>query len=128
MRKPRALRNLHIRKDRRERRILRRTSIYTETDLPRSLVHVADAHLLPVLTILGALDAIIIPAAAQPIPHGLDIRRNLCGCPVRVTVVGSHRSEMLEAVVLIFDRAFQPVLGIQMVFTTNEKYCSSVSI
>ena len=61
----------------------------------------ANPHLGEVLPVPGALDAVIVLPAAEPIPHGFDIRRNGGGGPVRVSVVGDHAAQVLKLAVFV---------------------------
>lgn len=50
-------------------RLLRAARIYSKLYLVRSLIHVADTHLLKSYAIAGALNAVIILAPAETVPH-----------------------------------------------------------
>ena len=74
--------DLHVRKNSREGRFLRRTSVYSETDLVSSAVHVADAHLAEINPVSGAFNAKVIFAAREAVPHGFHIGRYGGGSPI----------------------------------------------
>ena len=74
----------------------------------------ADAHLTEHLSVGRALDTVVILAAGESIPHGFYISGNSrCG-PVRVAIVRHYAAQMLKLVVLVFHRAFQPVLAVEI--------------
>ena len=66
------------------------------------------------LTVLRALDAVVILPAAEAVPHDLYVRRDRRRRPVRVSVVGHHRPQMLECLIFILHGALQPVLRVQI--------------
>lgn len=103
MRLPPAFCDLHIGKYRFKGRVLRRTCVDAEPDLPVSLMHMADPHLAERDPVRGTLDAVIILSPAETIPHGFYGCADLCGSPVRIPVVGHHASQMLELVIFIFN-------------------------
>ena len=77
-------------------------------------MQVAHAHLTPVLAVLTAVNAVVVLAAAQAIPHLAHVGRNLGGCPVGPTVVGDDAPQMLDDTVLILHRALDPVVRVQV--------------
>jgi len=101
-------------KDSTERRILGTACIDTKLNLATALPHVANPHLLEVQTITGTLDAVVIFPTAETIPHGSDIRRDNRSCPVGISMIGDHASQVLEGFVFIFNRRFQSVLTVQI--------------
>ena len=111
---PGAFGDLHVREYGRERRLLGGTGIDTETDFIGPGIHVADTHLAEVFAVGGALDTIIIGPSGKTVPHGFDIGRNGCGGPIRVAVVGGHAAQVLKFLVFKFDRAFEPVVAVQV--------------
>ena len=87
MRQPPAFRHGHVGERRPEGGILCAAGVHAEADILPGVEHVADAHLLEGLAVTGALDAVVVPASAEAVPHGLDVSRD-CGCgPVRISVV-----------------------------------------
>ena len=79
----------------------------------------ADAHLAELLTVGGALDAVVIFAAREAVPHGLHIGRNCRRGPVGVAIVGGYAAQMLKLLVFVFHRALQPVLAIEIYHDTT---------
>ena len=74
----------------------------------------ADAHLAECDSVCRALDAIIIGAAGETVPHGLHIRRNGSCRPIRVSVVGGYASKLLELLIFIFNLTFEPVVAVKI--------------
>ena len=105
---------LHVREKSRKGRVLRRAGVDAETDLICSCRHVADAHLAEMQSIGGALDTIVILATREAIPHGFHLRRNSGRSPVRVATISNDRTEVLELLVFVLYRSFEPVLTIQI--------------
>lgn len=111
---PHTFRNLHVGKDCGEGRFFGRAGIDSEADFLAASLHVADAHLTEIGSVGGTFDAIVIFSARESVPHGLDIGGDgRCG-PVGIAAIGGHAAKMLELVVLVFYRAFQPVLAVQI--------------
>lgn len=79
---PHTLRDLHIRENGREGRFLRRASVYSESDLVSSAIHMADAHLAEINPVSGAFNAKVIFAAGEAVPHGFHIGRYGGGSPI----------------------------------------------
>lgn len=111
---PFALGQLHMGKDRPERRIFRTAGVDTELNLTFGFMQVADAHLVEPYAIRGTFYAKIILSAAQSIPHGFYLGRDLGGGPIRPTVIGDHAAQMLKLFVLVFYGTFQPVFAVQI--------------
>ncbi len=111
---PGAFGNLHVGEDGGERRLLGRAGIDSEADQVSTFIDVADAHLAEIQTIGRAFDAVVVIAAREAIPHRLDIGRNGSRGPVGITLVGDHAAEVLELLVLVFDRALHPVLAVEV--------------
>ena len=89
----------------------------------------ADAHLAELLAIRGALDAVVILAARKTVPHGLHIGGDGRRGPVGVAVVSGYATQVLELLVLVFHRAFQPVLAVEIHHdATLVNYRSSVNL
>ena len=114
VRLPHALGNLHVGEDGGERRLLGGARIDAEADLLGCCRHVADAHLTEVHAIGGALDAVVVLAAGETVPHGLHIGGDGRRRPVGIAVVGDDAAQVLELVVLIFDGPLQPVLAVEV--------------
>ena len=76
MGQPLALRELHMVKDSRKKRIFRAAGVDAKPDLARSLLHMAHPHLRKMLTILGAFNAVIILPTAEAVPHGFHLGRD----------------------------------------------------
>ena len=74
----------------------------------------ADSHLTEFNAVAGALDAVIIPAARESVPHGFNIGGDGRSGPVGITVICGHASQMLEGIILEFDGALQPVLAVKI--------------
>ena len=73
-----------------------------------------DAHLAEIDSIGGTLDAVVILSTRETVPHRLDVSGN-GGCgPVGIAIVCCNAAKMLELVVFLFHRAFQPVLAIKI--------------
>ena len=111
---PGAFGNLHVGEDGGERRLLGRAGIDSEADHVGSFINVANAHLAEIHSILRAFDAVVVIAAREAVPHGLDIGGNSGGCPVGIALVCNHAAEVLELLVLVFDRALHPVLAVEV--------------
>ena len=105
---------LHIRKQRSKRRVLRRTSIDTETYLSISGAHVAYTHLAEMYAVRRTLDAIIVLPPREAVPHRFYVRRDSRCCPVRIAAVGDHRTEVLVLPVLVLHGRFEPVLAVKV--------------
>lgn len=111
---PLAIRQFHMGEDCAERRIFRTAGVDTELNLTFGFMQVADAHLVELYAIRGTFYAKIILSAAQSIPHGFYLGRDLGGGPIRPTVIGDHAAQMLKLFVLVFDGTFQPVFAVQI--------------
>jgi len=114
VRKPSALGHGHVCERRLEGGILRAAGVYAEADRAFAVGHMTHAHLLENLAVFGAFDAVVVLAAAEAIPHGLDVRRDFGGRPVGIAVVGDDAAQMLEALIFVFDRALEPVFAVQI--------------
>ena len=77
-------------------------------------MHVADTHLTEMYTIGGALNTIVVLPSRETVPHRFYIRRDSGSSPIRVAAVGNDRTEMLELLVFVLYRRFEPVLAIQI--------------
>ena len=111
---PHALGDLHVREPGGEGRLLRGAGIDAERNLVSAGIHVADTHLAEVDAVAGALDAIVVIPAGEAVPHGLDVSRDGRSRPVGIAVVGGDAAQVLEFLVLIFDRALQPVVAVEV--------------
>src|SRR5699024_4659153 len=114
MRLPLTFGHLHIRKYGGKGRVFRRAGIDTKLDLSAALMHMADAHLIKVHTIRGALNTIVVLSSAETVPHGFDGCVNDSRRPVGVSVIGHDTAQMLKLVIFVFDGAFHPVLAVQI--------------
>ena len=114
MGQPEALAEGEVREDGLEGRFLGRAGIDAEADLSASLCQVGDTHLFVRDAILGALDAEVVLATAETIPHFLDGGRDAGRRPVGKAVVGDDASEMLEFAVLELDGSLNPVVAIEV--------------
>ena len=114
MGQPFAFGQRHVGKDWLEGGLLGRAGIDAEADLTATLPHMADPHLREIFAVGGTLNAVIVLPAAEAIPHGLDGGIDGGGGPVGVAVVGHHTAQVLELLVFVFNRAFQPILAVQI--------------
>ena len=94
--------------------ILRGAGINAEADLPGAFKQMADAHLLKMNAVLGALDAVVGFPAAEAVPHGFDGGGNVGGGPVGIAPVGHHAAQTLKFFVFILNGALQPVVAVQV--------------
>ena len=97
-------------KARRERRVLGRARVDAKAHRTRRHGQVADAHLREGHTVARELDAEVVLAAGEPIPHHALVGGNLRRCPVRPAAVGDHAPQVLEALVLVLHGRLEPVL------------------
>ena len=95
MRFPLTFSNLHFRKYSFEGRVLWRTCINAKPYSSIPALHMADPHLTECDSVCRTFNTIIILPPAEAIPHCFYRRRNLCCCPVRVSVVRNYTSQML---------------------------------
>ena len=114
MSQPFALSDLHVRKNCREGGVLRAAGIDAEFDPIRTLPHMTYPQLGEPLAVLRTLDAVIILSAAEPVPHGFHLCRYGGGGPVRIAVVSDYAAQMLELLVFVLHRAFEPVFAVQV--------------
>lgn len=105
---------LHICEDCCKGRVFRRTSIDAKSHSARTFMDMADAHLMPLLPILGTFHTIVIFAARKAIPHHFLTSRDSGCCPIAITMIGNYASQMLELIVLILYRCFQPILAVKI--------------
>ena len=82
MGKPFALSQLHMGEFRTEAGIFRGAGIDAKGDPAAALMHMADAHLLKMLTVFGTLDAVVRFSAAEAVPHTFDGCGNIGGGPI----------------------------------------------
>ena len=94
--------------------VLRGAGIDPEADLAASLFEVGDPHLLEVDAILGTLDLEVVFPPREAIPHLLDLRVEVGRCPVAIAAVSHDAAEVLELLVFVLDRPFDPVLAVEI--------------
>ena len=111
---PFAVRHFHIRENRAEGRVLRAAGVDAKGYFPRCFVQVTDAHLMERLAIFRVLDTEIIFSAAQAVPHGFYMGGDFRGRPVGIAVIRHHAAQVLEVLVFVFNRTFQPVFAVQI--------------
>ena len=114
MSQPFALSDFHVRKNCREGGAFRAAGIDAESDPFRALPHMTYPHLGEPFTVLRTLYAIIILSAAESVPHGFHLRRYGGSGPIRIAVVSDHAAQMLELLVFVLHRAFEPVFTVQI--------------
>ena len=112
--KPLAFGQLHIGESCSERRLLWTASIDSELYLVLCLVDMAHSHLAELLAVVGTFYAEVILSATQAIPHCLHRGRNFGSSPIGIAVVGNNTAQMLEVIILVFNRTFQPVLTVKI--------------
>ena len=105
---------LHIRENCCKGRVFRRTSIDAKSHSARTFVDMADAHLMPLLPILGAFHTIVVFTTRETIPHHFLTSRDGGCCPIAITMIGNYASQMLELIVLILYRCFQPIFAVKI--------------
>ena len=114
MRFPKAFAEGKVGKCSAEGGILRAARIDAEGDLARRGGHMADAHLAEADAVRRAFDAKIVLAAAEAVPHALDRGVDGRRRPVGVPAHSHDAAEVLELLVLIFDRGFKPVFAVDV--------------
>lgn len=72
----------------------------------------ANPHLFEVDTVFGIFKTVISSPATEPKPNGFDLGTDFSSCPVRKAVIGHHTSQVLEVIIFIFYRTFEPILRI----------------
>ena len=111
---PLAFRHRHICEGGLKRGVLRAAGVNTEADRPRALQQMANPHLAELHTVCGALYAVIVLPAAEPVPHGLDGSVNSRSSPIGVAVIGNDAAQVLEMFVFVLNRGFQSVFTVQI--------------
>ena len=69
---------------------------------------------MEVLSVLGVLDAEVVPPAAEAEPGGFDGGVHIHRSPVGIAVVGDHAAQTLDPVVLVLDGRLEPVVAVQV--------------
>gem|GEM_PF-6905923 len=111
---PGTIRNLHASKHCSKAGLLWTAGIHPKSDSSCPFPHMAYPHLRKHLAISRAFYAIVILSSTESIPHGFDICRYRCCCPIRISMVCNYRTKVLELLIFIFHRSFEPVLRIEI--------------
>lgn len=111
---PLAFGNLHMGEYCAKRGFFWTACVKSKTDFFFCFKKMTDTHLVKNFSIIGAVNAKVFFTAAQAIPHGFDICRNFCSCPVGIATIRYYAAQMLKVFIFIFHRGFQPVFTVQI--------------
>ena len=103
-----------MRETRRKGGVFRRTGVDAESDRAGAFMQMADAHLMEDRAVGRMLNAVIIFAAAEPVPHGFHGGGNDRRRPVGIAAVGDNAAQMLQLRIFVFNRGFEPVFAVQI--------------
>lgn len=109
---PLAFHNLHIWKCCLIRTFCGAAGIYPICDFFRPFPHMENPHLTKGYAILTAFNAIVAVSARKTIPHTFNVRRNICCCPVRISMIRNNASQPLYFPIFIFYGRLKPVIAI----------------